>query len=138
MTVAIEHSPEAIGAIVQALMGGDVNQALRVMYAETRGALSARISEVVDSLINVLDTIDGDPDFEEQCEDEGFDSDTEPNGDEGDFTDAEDEWSPRNHALHAARQSCVTTSAIKLFKMGRDGNVSFLKDGELWIGGRLL
>jgi hypothetical protein len=43
-----------------------------------RNDLRRCVEDAIESLIILLDTIDGDPDLEAQCDDEGFDSDSEP------------------------------------------------------------
>ena len=37
-----------------------------------------RLEQAIEDLIALLDALDGDPDLEASCEDEGFDADSEP------------------------------------------------------------
>lgn len=39
--------------------------------------LRASLEAAIEKALQILDALDGDPDFEGQCEDEGFDSDSE-------------------------------------------------------------
>lgn len=55
--------------------------------AVVRQRLRQKLTRVIDKLLMALDAIDGDPDFELECEDEGaacedegWDSDREPEG----------------------------------------------------------
>jgi hypothetical protein len=48
-------------------------------------------------LIEALDAATPDPDLEPACEDEGYDSDTELNGDEFDYSQSEDDGPPHLH-----------------------------------------
>ena len=96
-----------------------------------------------------------------QCEDEGVDTDSEP-WEQEDAADcgtspfamdqSGNQWAygdnrsaePRFHSspiekLREDRASIAAQpSAIQYLSMDRDGNVSFMKDGARWVGGRLI
>lgn len=119
----------------------DVTPALPVQSPRNR-LLRANAEAAIERLIALLDAIDGDADFEEQCEDEGaqcddegHDSDTELNGDEGDYSQCADD--PAFLGWHGGDRVEQQRNDPVVLNMDKDGNVSFMKDGERWIGGRL-
>ncbi|ESQ76920.1 hypothetical protein [Asticcacaulis sp. YBE204] len=107
--------------------------------------LRERMAQAIETLLAAMDAIDGDPDVEDgfdreqvsedegaQCDDEGHDSDTEPNGDELDFSQSEDEKS----SWEVARKAFTNQrSPVHSFATDGKGNTTFIKDGELWMGG---
>lgn len=87
----------------------------RLPTPETRDALRARLEAAVEAAIAALDAFDGDPDYEDQCEDEGgecndegWDSDSEPDDQHIVATYADDGHGGQNQLRFAHEPACVT------------------------------
>lgn len=120
------HAQEAAKAVPDTSGSFTVDMAL----LSDPGALSA----LIEVLVNRLDDLNGDPDLEEEpdLEDGG---DTELNGDEGDYSQSEDDGPSWHEPWRPAAP--VSVAPLLYLEMDKDGNVSFMKDGARWVGGRL-
>lgn len=136
-TTEANADAETLKPLVAALAAGDVSGASDMLRLSSIAYLREQVSESAERLIAFLDAMDGDPDLEDEPDlEEG--GDTELNGDELDYSQSEDDGPSWAHGSRSALQASVgRPSEITYLDMDKAGNVSFLLNGQRWVGGRL-